>query len=121
MKSITVTGRLTRDAEEKGSGNTFLAFPVAVNDGYGESRTTIFFDCVTYQSKLKPYLTKGQSVAVSGEFTVREYNNKTYLGIRSNSIDLLGSRQHKEHDAQPKSSDQRNVPQSRDIDDEIPF
>lgn len=121
MKSITVTGRLTRDAEERGSGNTFLAFPVAVNDGYGESRTTIFFDCVTYQSKLKPYLTKGQSVAVSGEFTVHEYNNKTYLGIRSNSIDLLGSRQHKEHDAQPKSSDQQHVPQSRDLDDEIPF
>ena len=121
MKSITVTGRLTRDAEEKGSGNAFLAFPVAVNDGYGESRKTIFFDCVTYQAKLKPYLTKGQSVAVSGELTVREYNEKTYLGIRTNSIDLLGSRQNKGGYAQPKSSDQSNTPQNHDLDDEIPF
>ncbi|MGY1465500.1 single-stranded DNA-binding protein (plasmid) [Bacillus toyonensis] len=42
---ITITGRLTRDPESNTYGEkTVCRFTVAVDDGYGDKKTTDFFN-----------------------------------------------------------------------------
>lgn len=98
MKTITIAGRLTRDAEFRRTqnGEPVLGFSVAVDDGYGERKSTLFFDCSLWGKRgeaLTPHLKKGGSVTVSGDFGKREHDGKTYLTIRANEITLQGSKQ----------------------------
>jgi len=117
MKAITIIGRLTKDGEvqqtEKGG---FVKFSVAVDDGYGADKSTVFFDVAYFRPQIAGYLTKGTNVAVTGELKTREYNGKTYLSVRPSDVKLLGGGkrgkvQYREHDA----------PQRSEFNDEIPF
>ena len=48
MKAITIVGRLTKDGEvQQNEKGEFVRFSVAVDDGYGMNKGTMFFD-VTY-------------------------------------------------------------------------
>ena len=105
MKAITIAGRITKDSEIKTGGvdqNQFVTFSVAVDDGYGAVG-------------VQPYLNKGTSLTVNGEFTQREYNNKTYLGVRVNDLTLQGGKVAPSASVTPANS----LPV--DMDDEIPF
>jgi len=98
MKNITIAGRLTRDAEFRRTpnGEPVLGFSVAVDDGYGERKSTLFFDCSLWGKRgeaLTPHLKKGGSVTVSGDFGKRELEGKTYLTVRANEITLQGGKQ----------------------------
>lgn len=94
MISITITGRIGKDAETRAAGkDTVTSFSVAADQRKGSEKTTSWFDCSVWSkrgSALQPYLKKGQSVTVIGELTQREHNGKTYLGIRVEHIELQG-------------------------------
>jgi len=98
MKAITIAGRLTKESEIKTGGvdqTQFVTFAVAVDDGYGAKKTTMFFDCSYFGKRavgVQPYLNKGTSLTVSGELTQREYNGKTYLGVKVNDLTLQGGK-----------------------------
>ena len=121
MKAITIAGRITKDSEIKTGGvdqNQFVTFSVAVDDGYGANKTTMFFDCSYFGKRavgVQPYLNKGTSLTVNGEFTQREYNNKTYLGVRVNDLTLQGGKVAPSASVTPANS------LTVDMDDEIPF
>ena len=67
MKVITIFGRLTKDGEVRQTDTgKFVTFSVAVNEGYGENQTAIFFDVAYNREGIAPYLTKGKQVTVSG-------------------------------------------------------
>lgn len=124
MKVCSIVGRLTKDCRvqetEKGG---FVSFSVAVDDGYGENKTTIFFDADYGKKgygKLAQYLVKGKQVAVSGDLKTREYNGKTYLGIRANSVELVGSKPDRK-DTGSSNYTEHDQPPASDMDDEIPF
>lgn len=119
MKNIVVAGNVTRDAElREHKGTPVLKFSVAVQDGYGANKSVLYFDCAYWGKAAQAivnYVKKGIKISVSGEFSMRIYNDKPYLDIRASAVTLLGGKareevQHQEHDA----------PQ-RDIDDEIPW
>lgn len=98
MKTITIAGRLTRDAELRttNSGDRLASFSVAVDDRSGKDKTTLFFDCTLFGKRgegLSQYLTKGSSVTVSGDLGTREYEGKTYLTVRVNDVTLQGGKQ----------------------------
>tara|TARA_R110001606_G_scaffold10095_4_gene43228 strand:- start:120 stop:494 length:375 start_codon:yes stop_codon:yes gene_type:complete len=124
MKAITIAGRLTKDSEIKTGGmdqSQFVTFSVAVDDGYGAKKSTIFFDCSYFGKRatgVQPYLKKGTSLCVSGELTQREYNGKTYLGVRVNDLTLQGGKS-ASNNSQPQA--QYQAPASVDLDDDIPF
>ena len=129
MKVCTIIGRVTKDSEiQQNERGGFLKFSVAVDDGYGENKGTIFFD-VDYSrkgfDKLPQYLKKGKEVGVSGDLKTREYNGKTYLSIRANNVKLIGGGQqrqqvsHTEHEPQRMAEGQ--VLNEQAMDDEIPF
>lgn len=121
MKAITIAGNITRDSEIKEGGmdqTRFVTFSVAVNDGYGQNKTTMFFDCTMWGKRglaIADYLKKGTKVTVSGELTTREYNGKTYLGVRVNDLTLMGGK------PAQASYDQSPQGYNADIEDSIPF
>jgi len=97
MKNVTIAGRCTKDAEVRRTqdGTEIGGFSVAVDDGFGQNKSTLFFDCSIWgkrADKLAPMLTKGKQVTVSGDLGQREYNGKTYLTIRVADVTLQGGK-----------------------------
>jgi single-strand DNA-binding protein len=120
MKQITIAGGIGKDAviRRTNDGDAITGFSVGVNDGYGDKKRTIWFDCSIFGKrgeKLADYLTKGSRVVVSGEFGTREYEGKTYFTVRVNEIELMGGGERKE-----ESRVDHNAIGSK-LDDEIPF
>ena len=117
MLNISTIGNLTKDAEQRTtrSGSKVLNFSIAVNTGWGDNKSVIYFD-ISYWGKdsILPYLKRGQKVGLSGDLTQREYNEKTYLGITARSVDLLGGNK---QDVSPSEA----LDSVNQLDDEIPF
>ena len=97
MKNITIAGGITRDAELRTAGSDkVLGFSVAVSEGFGDKKRTLYFDCNLWGKRgetLAGMLTKGSKVAVAGDLSTREHNGKTYLTIRANEVTLMGGGQ----------------------------
>lgn len=116
MKAITIVGRLTKDGEiQQNERGEFVRFSVAVDDGYGVNKSTMFFDVNYNRAQIAQYLTKGTNVAVTGELKAREHNGKTYLSVRPNDVKLLGGGKR-----EPVQHTEWQAPQ-REFNDEIPF
>ena len=98
MKVITIAGTATKDGEVKDGGMDKAglgSFSLAVDDGYGANKSTMYFDCTFWGKRgiaVVPYVSKGSKVTVSGELTRREYNGKTYLGVTVNDLTLQSSK-----------------------------
>jgi len=96
MKNITIAGNITRDAVVRSTnGGNVTGWSVAVDDGWGQSKSTIFFDCSWWGQrgeKVAPYLLKGGKVAVSGELSKREHEGKTYLTVNVTDVTLQGGK-----------------------------
>ena len=134
LNVCTFSGRLGRDAEQKylPTGTAVLEFSIAVDTGFGDKKRSFWIKCAMFGErgpKIAQYLTKGQQVAVSGEFDPRPYQakdgaEKISLELRIAAVEFMGSKS----DAQPA---QQEAPQPKpapkppapkfDDDDDIPF
>lgn len=130
MKNITIAGRLTKDAEQRTTpgGDKVTGFTVAVDDRSAKDASTIFFECNLWGArgdKLAQYLTKGSSVTVTGDLTRREYDGKTYLGVRVDNLTLQGGKSEAKGGGGGEGfSGPAGKPDSReqyDLSDDIPF
>lgn len=97
MKTITIAGRITRDAVTRTTqqGDKVTGFSVAVDDGFGQNKRTMFFDCSLWGKRgdsLAQYLVKGASVTVAGDLSTRDHDGKTYLTVRVAEITLQGGK-----------------------------
>lgn len=95
MKNIVISGRTGKNAElrRKADGTPVLSFTVAVDDGYGENKGTMWFDCALYGNRgaaLEKHLVKGTPVTVAGELGKREHEGRTYLQVRVSDLDMQG-------------------------------
>ncbi len=117
MNNITVAGRLGNDAEQKffGSGDSVVNFSVAVNRPKkgGQKQDALWFRVALFGKlgeTLLPFLTKGTTVAVSGELNVRQYEAKgatqTSIEINARQVSLLGGGQSAETVPARESSDE---------------
>ena len=102
MKTITIAGGITRDAVTRTTqdGENVTSFSVAVSEGYGDKKRSVYFDCSFWGkrgSALSQHLTKGTRVAVSGDLSTREHNGKTYLTVRASEVTLMGGGEKREH------------------------
>ena len=123
MKAITIAGRIGKDAETRNTqgGDQVTGFTVAVDEGFGDKKRTIWFDVSQWGKRgaaVAPYLKKGSSVTVTGDLSTREYEGKTYLTIRAHDLTLQGGggQQGGNRDAGYQAP-----PASDGLDDEIPF
>ena len=95
MKAITIAGRIGKDAETRNTqgGDQVTGFTVAVDEGFGDKKRTIWFDVSQWGKRgaaVAPYLKKGSSVTVTGDLSTREYEGKTYLTICAHDLTLQG-------------------------------
>lgn len=126
MQTITIAGRLARDAELRHTqgGDSVCSFSVAVDQREGRDKSTNWFRVSIWGKRgesLAPYLLKGAAVTVAGSFSVSEYEGKTQLNIRASEIALQGGRGDGSQGAPVEP--QRNSRQAPvdDLDDSIPF
>lgn len=97
MKVISIAGAVGRDAElRQVSGSDVCQFSVAVDDGFGENKKTVWFDVSRWgkgASGLANVLVKGSRVAVSGELSTLEKDVRTYLKVRADKVTILSTPQ----------------------------
>lgn len=131
MQTITIAGRIGKDAELRSTnnGDQVCGFSVAVDSRQGREKVTNWWRVSLWGKRaeaLSQYLTKGSNVTVSGEFSLGDYDGKPQLNIRANEIALQGG--------SAGASDQRREPTQQsgvayskssgfddDLDDEVPF
>ena len=103
MNVYAFTGNLGREAEVRhtSGGTAVCSFSVAVSSGYGDNEKTSWINCSLWgkraEGKLPGYLVTGQKVAITGELTVREYedrdgNKRTSVDVNVNTLDLIGQK-----------------------------
>lgn len=134
MLTITAAGRVGKDAETRNTqgGEKVTSFSLAVDVRKGREKETAWVSCTIWGDrgeKVAPYLTRGTSVAVSGDLHVRQYESQGKAGVSTEcrvvNLTLLGGRQDgDEGGRQPQqrgggSYGGRNS--APDLDDEIPF
>ena len=139
--NISVIARLGRDAklEHTTGGTAVLKFTVADDIGFGDKKTTNWWDCQLWgkqaEGKLSEFLKKGTQVVVFGEATFRPWETKdgekrVAHEIRVTSVQLVGSRgDDTGHSAPPPQHDSAPPPPPQqpkqggfdDMDDDIPF
>jgi len=109
MKNITIAGGVTKDAELRTAGSDkVLGFSVAVSEGFGDKKRTLYFDCNLWGKRaetLANMITKGGKVSVSGDLSTREHNGKTYLTVRANDVTLMSGRRDDQGGQQERQDD----------------
>lgn len=126
MKQITLAGTVGRDSELKHTQKgEMLTFSVAVDDGYGQDKKTMWFDVVVFGKRgasLEPHIKKGTKVTVCGEFGAREHNDKTYFTCKASEIDIQGGGQQRTEQGQPRQQPSRQPSFQEEMEnDDIPF
>ena len=104
MVQMQLIGTLGKDAEVKDVDKTkVINFSVAVNQGYGEKKTTLWVDAAKFGDKtaVANYLKKGTKVFISGEPALVNWTSKTgtsgtSLRLRVNELELLGENKTKQ-------------------------
>jgi single-strand DNA-binding protein len=135
MNNWNFTGNLGRDAESRytPSGDAVVSFSVAVKSGFGDKATTTWVNCAIWGKRgeaVAEYLKKGALVGVTGEVTLRPWNDKDgqerhSLDVRVNDLTLLGKKDQGEQNARPARSEKQTQTRSGDLEpdpfEDVPF
>ena len=122
MNKVILLGNLVEDPEVKSKRErSFTLFTVAVQDGYGDKKTTFFFDCVAggkTGENIAKYFEKGKPICVEGKLYTRKNDETGYfenkISIYSFSFINGGGDGAKKKKGKKNSSKKRD----RDEDDE---
>lgn len=138
MNIFNFTGNLGKDAEVRQAGAaTICEFSVAVKSGFGDKAKTNWIKCKLWgkraEGALPQYLVKGCQVAISGEFSMEEWEKDgvkhSMPCINVDGLDLIGGKQESRPSPQPapqQKAEQQKTPEEQpagfdDFDDDIPF
>lgn len=94
INKVILMGRLTRDPELRNtaSGTSVCNFTVAVDDGYGENRSTSFINCVAWGKSaefVSNYFSKGKMIIVIGRIQTRTWDGQD--GRKNYSTEVVAS------------------------------
>lgn len=81
INKAILMGRLTRDPELRNtnSGASVCNFSIAIDDGYGDNRTTSFINCVAWNKTaefVSNYFSKGKMIIVVGRIQSRSWDGQ---------------------------------------------
>ena len=115
---IVITGHIGKVEELKylPKGDPVLRLSLAVNTGYGESKTCSWYDVSMFgkrAEKLATMLRKGEAITVVGEPVIRKWESNgksgTSVSVRASEIVLLGGKptagQAHEAESQPRETE----------------
>ena len=105
---VILVGRLTRDLELRYTpgGKAVVDVPLAINDGWGDKKTTIYIDCVFWERRaetLSQHLKKGSPLLVEGKLQLERWEQngetKTKMKVRGWDFSFLpeGEKQQQAH------------------------
>jgi single-strand DNA-binding protein len=131
INTVTLTGRLTRDAELKytSGGMAISEFAIAVNgskkNGDKWEQIAAFFDCTMFGKRaesLANYMEKGKQVAIAGRldqqrWKSQEGQNRSKIVLIVNDVTLLGGKG-EDRPARPQRQEENTVD---DFEDDVPF
>ena len=125
MQTITIAGKLGADAIVRSTqgGDSVCSFSVAVDQRDGRDKSTNWWRVSLWGKRgqaLAPYLLKGTSVTVTGDFALGDYEGKPQLNIRANGIALQGGRGDGPQAPRQQTGGSNNST-SDDLSDDIPF
>ena len=87
MTTINTVGRITKDLELKtfeSTGDKYVNFGLAVNQGFGEKQKPVFYECSIYgkdaERIVKAGAKKGSAININGLFEVSEYQRQDGSG-----------------------------------------
>ena len=90
MQTITITGYLSRDAEQSTTrgGDGVTRWNVPVRQGYGDNERTNWFRVSIWgkRADFAARARKGEFVTVNGELSIGEYEGKPQYEIRANDF-----------------------------------
>ena len=81
INKAILMGRLTRDPELRHTGTekAVCNFTVAIDNGYGDNRSTDFINCVAWNKTAEfvdKYFTKGRMIIVIGRIQTRSWDGR---------------------------------------------
>lgn len=79
LNQVVLQGNLVDDPKIMGDETKVARFTVAVNNGFGERRTTTYADCVAFGKQAEvigKFLTKGKQVVVRGQLIQNKWKDK---------------------------------------------
>jgi len=118
MNIVWERGHLTRDPEMFHSGDTEICkFTIAVNDGWGNKKSTDFFDCVAFKktaSAIGQYFSKGKEIIVNGRLKQNTWEKDgrkhSKIEIIVNGFEFVGKHEEKQTDAFNNQADEGDIP-----------
>lgn len=135
MNVWTIYGNLARDAEQRFTqgGESIVSFSIPAKSGFGKNESIAWVKCTMFGKRgesILPYLTKGASVVVSGEFykhewTTKDGESRTDIGMRVQQLTLAGRAKPKA-DTPEVSEEASNHSKAKangfeDMQDDVPF
>ena len=132
MNNLSATIRLSKDSELRylPDGTPAVQFSAALQSGYGKNAKTTWLQCTKYgkvSETLAPMLLKGTQIAITGEITLNEYQDKqgqtkSSLECRIQDVTLLGKRDGELKPAgEPKKADGFQPDPFDEMENDIPF
>lgn len=118
LSSLTITGRLTKDATVKDlpSGKSMLQIDIAVNVGFGKYANVYFVKIQKWSNfeNVAKYLTKGTRIACTGTMKVSEWDSREGIHYKDIILDamelvLLSSGQPKEDTVMQETPQQEDI------------
>lgn len=132
INKVILMGRLSKDPELRHTNNNtpVCNFSIAVDNGYGENKTTDFINCVAWNKTAEvvgKYFTKGRMIALVGRISTRNWEGedgrKNYVTeVTVNEVSFCDSKAEGQNSvgntqASPSDDGFVNVPD----DDDCPF
>lgn len=140
INKVILMGRLVKDPELRytGSGTAVTNFTIAVDDGFGENRTTSFINCVAWSKTAEfvcNYFTKGKMIIVIGRIQTRTWDGqdgkKNYITeVVASEVSFGETKKNSEENAPTAPLPYNNervrgtteeFSEVMDIDDDLPF
>jgi len=124
LNTVAISGRLGRDPEMKSTnnGNSVANFSVAVDQGFGDQKTTSWIRCVAWQKTAEfvtKFFQKGDMIILSGRLQGRTWEQdgvkREVLEVVAEKIDFAGEKK------KSQSNVERALASEPEAEDPIPF
>ena len=123
MNHVQLIGRLTKDVNLRytQSGKAVASFGIAVDDGYGENKTTDYLNIVVWGKAAETCgncIAKGSKVGISGKIKTRSYEDKDgkkvyvteVVADMYSGVEFLDSKKHENEQAQNEKNEDIEIP-----------
>ena len=124
LNTVAISGRLGRDPEMKSTnnGNSVANFSVAVDQGFGDQKTTSWVRCVAWQKTAEfvtKFFQKGDMIILSGRLQGRTWEQdgvkREVLEVVAEKIDFAGEKK------KSQSNVERALASEPEAEETIPF